>query len=177
MIPALLLTIWTFNREDIWAWLFLAAVASATADTWATEIGVHSLLQSRSILNFKKVPAGTSGGVSLLGMTGATVGALTIASTGFFFAKSPEPGFSIRLLVIVATAGVLAQLLDSILGASMQAQFRCSECDKVTERRNHCSGLQAVQVRGLDWCDNDLVNLIAIAGGVLLGWIGLTFLG
>ncbi|MCG8604613.1 DUF92 domain-containing protein [bacterium] len=177
LVPALLLVAWTYLGENILVWLFLVAVAAATADTWATEIGVHSRSEPRSILTFKKVPAGTSGAVSLLGMIGATAGALTIACTGFFLTSRPEIVFSTRLLLIVTVVGVLAQLLDSILGSSIQAQYYCPQCGKVTERPSHCSGLQAVRVHGLAWFDNDLVNLVAIGSGVFLGWLGLTFSG
>ena len=43
---------------------FVGAIATATADTLASEIGI--LHEPRLISNFKKVPAGTNGAVSLL---------------------------------------------------------------------------------------------------------------
>ena len=52
---------------------FIGAVATATADTLASEIGV--LQEPRLITTFKKVPAGTDGAISILGTSAAIVGA------------------------------------------------------------------------------------------------------
>ena len=51
---------------------FVGAIATATADTLASEIGI--LHEPRLISNFKKVPAGTNGAVSLLGTAAGIVG-------------------------------------------------------------------------------------------------------
>ena len=66
-----------------WYFVFLGVLAAVTSDTWATEIGVWFTATPRSILNFKKVEAGTSGGVTLAGTTGGALGALCIAVSGY----------------------------------------------------------------------------------------------
>ena len=44
---------------------FIGSIATATADTMASEVGV--VTTPRLITNFKKVPPGTDGGISLVG--------------------------------------------------------------------------------------------------------------
>src|SRR5438477_1361711 len=61
---------------------YSGALATATADTWATELGVLSLQQPRLITTGKPVAPGTSGGITLLGSAAAALGALT---SGLFF--------------------------------------------------------------------------------------------
>jgi len=71
-----------YSQASIFILLFLISVIAATADTWATEVGVLSKSAPRLILSFKKVPQGTSGGVSILGTVAAFSGALIVAILG-----------------------------------------------------------------------------------------------
>src|SRR5205085_12699885 len=57
---------------------FLGALGAATADTWATEVGVLSTSQPRLITTRKPVTAGASGGVTWLGSLAAAAGALCL---------------------------------------------------------------------------------------------------
>ena len=68
---------------------FIGAVATATADTLASEIGV--LQEPRLITNFKKVPAGTDGAISILGTSAAIVGAGIIGFASFLLGVIPDP--------------------------------------------------------------------------------------
>ena len=60
----------------------LGALAASAADTWATEIGSLATRPPRSILTLRPVPAGTSGGVNLLGMLAMVAGATFVAAGG-----------------------------------------------------------------------------------------------
>ncbi|MFL5732007.1 MAG: DUF92 domain-containing protein [Chloroflexia bacterium] len=57
---------------------FLGALGAATADTWATEIGVLSRRPPRLITTGKPVAAGASGGVTWLGSVTGAAGALCL---------------------------------------------------------------------------------------------------
>ena len=94
-----------------WA-AFAGSIAAATADTWATEIGRHSRTAPRLITNGRPVPAGTDGGITLLGTVGGFAGAGFIAGLAFMV----EP----RVAIAVGAAGVFGLLLDSFLGATLQ---------------------------------------------------------
>lgn len=90
-----------------------AALAAATADTWATEIGTRNPGKTRKITTLRKVEAGTEGGISLKGTLGGIAGALMIALFVFPLGiLSPVKFFSVIFL-----GGVLGLLIDSIIGA------------------------------------------------------------
>ena len=103
--------------------LFAGALAAATADTWATEIGRHSRTQPRLISNGMPVPAGTDGGITLLGTAGAIAGAWFIAGLSFLLGQ--------RSLLAIAAAGVAGMTVDSLLGATVQGKVRWMNNDAV----------------------------------------------
>jgi len=99
------------------AWLppFAGALAAAAADTWSTEIGARSAGLPRLLTSWRQVPAGTDGGVTLLGSTGGALGALTIA-----LAALPLGLVRRTALLPVALGGVVGTGFDSLLGATLQ---------------------------------------------------------
>jgi uncharacterized protein (TIGR00297 family) len=107
-----------------WAW-FAGALAAATADTWATEIGSHSSTPPRLITTGSAVPAGTDGGMTLLGTVGGIAGAAMIAGASFVLGQRIPPPRAL------ATAGVLGMLVDSLLGATVQNKLRWLDNDAV----------------------------------------------
>ena len=94
---------------------FAGAVAAATADTWATEIGTRSPTAPRLITTRVRVSPGVNGGITLLGTAGGVLGAATIG--GLTWVLGPR---DLRLAVVVMVAGVLGMLVDSLLGATLQ---------------------------------------------------------
>lgn len=171
-MAGILLLMYYFRPSVFWYALYLGALAAANADTWATEIGVFSRIQPRSIVGFHTVPAGTSGGITLLGTLSALTGSLVIALSGWLAAPAAfgyHPGH--KLFWAVAAAGFLAGLVDSILGATLQSQYRCPVCGKVTEKRFHCQENRTQRVSGLPWLDNDRVNAICSFAGSAFVWV------
>jgi uncharacterized membrane protein len=56
---------------------------------------------------------------------------------------------------------------DSLLGATVQARYRCRRCGAPAEGAAHC-GEPAQHAGGLAWLDNDGVNLAATSAGALV---------
>ena len=172
-LAGLLVISWYFYKMDWMYILYVGALTAVTADTWGTEIGVLSKSTPRSILNFQLVPPGTSGGISPLGTLGALTGAFLIGTIAYFIVPENSIGaFGASALLIVTVAGLLASLVDSLLGATIQAQFYCDLCQKDTEKKSHCG--QASRFKsGFRWINNDIVNLLCAASGILFSYIGI----
>lgn len=112
------------------------AIAAATADTWATEIGRWSPTPPRLIMTGKPVAPGVSGGVTAAGTLGSIAGALFIAGVA---SALEAGGRHIAWAVWITAAGVTGSILDSVLGATFEDR-----------------------VPGLN---NDTVNVVATAWG------------
>lgn len=151
-----------------WAGAFLGALATANGDTWATELGTLSKREPFSLTRFSRVPRGTSGAVSPLGMWATAGGGLAIGLAAACNARSF--GMSALALIAVGTlCGVVGSLVDSLLGATLQAGYRCGQCQVATEGALHHCGTRCDLTRGFAGFDNDLVNLTATLAGAALG--------
>jgi uncharacterized protein (TIGR00297 family) len=168
LLPTLVVITSLFIQKDTAYLLYLGGIAAATADTWATEIGLLFGKQPRSILNGKKVAAGTSGGITMAGVVGAILGAAAIALAGEWGYRTFEQSEMIGSAFIgIAIAGVIAQFVDSLLGATVQRRNQCAVCGKITERDKHC-GQPTNYFSGWWWLDNDGVNIACGISGILL---------
>lgn len=148
-------------------WLaFLGAMATVNADTWATELGILSKVPPRLITNGKVVPAGTSGGMTLVGTLAALAGSLLIGVAGWLFAGDmPKPGAA--MIMIVGFAGLAGAMFDSLLGATYQVMYLCQICGQQTEKVT-CCHQETAQIQGYTWLNNDWVNFLsAVVGAVI----------
>ncbi|MFW3145390.1 MAG: DUF92 domain-containing protein [Thermoplasmatota archaeon] len=134
--------------EGLPGFLFIVAIAIATSDTFASEIGIIAQ-KPRLITNIgRTVEPGVDGGISMIGNIAAFFGALLIGVFGYllitdYLTTIGPHGLEANILVIVLATviGWLGCQLDSVLGAT-------------------------VQTRG--WVTNNMVNFITIAIGVLV---------
>lgn len=176
VVPAIFaLLIWFDNNlfKSFYIAGFFGAIITALADTLATEIGLLYKGEPRLIINLrKKVPAGTSGGVSILGEIAQIVSAFFISFATIFF--YPRLDFFINLLILTIISGFLGSSFDSFLGATIQAMYKCQNCGKETEKKIHCNK-ETIYLRGYKWLDNNVVNLFAIAFGSLIAILLLYF--
>lgn len=158
-------------------WLgFAASLAGANADTWGTELGILNPRKPVLITNFRQVPKGTSGAISLAGSLAAVGGAALVGGAAAVVVS--VGGVPERMLplwsqfLIVTLGGTAGAFIDSVLGGTVQAMYYCSKCQKETERHpKHICGTPTVLKRGLAWLGNDWVNAACTLSAGFVGMI------
>lgn len=108
--------LWFLSEIDIMLGAAFGVVAVATADTWATEVGIRNPGHTIDLKTRKTVPPGTDGGVSFKGTFFSFLGALLIG----FFASQGVAGSTLWILFSVTLGGFLGCLIDSYIGAVYQ---------------------------------------------------------
>ncbi|CAI8158153.1 MAG: DUF92 domain-containing protein [Prochlorococcus sp.] len=132
---------------------FSASFAAKLADTFGSEIGKRWGRTTVLITNLRSVPAGTDGAISLEGTLASAAGSvlMTVVFVGLFTQPPTRLAWGEPAL-LVASIGLLATLLESLMGALVQHRVR--------------------------WLTNELVNglqtfvaaFLAIAFAACLGW-------
>ena len=130
-----------------WQWplllAFVASFAAKLADTCGSEVGKRWGRRCLLITTLRPVPPGTDGAVSLEGTLASLAGSALMAGLALALGLLPDGAAGL----LVSVVGLLATLLESVIGATAQLRFR--------------------------WLSNELVNGIqtALAAGLaLLGW-------
>jgi uncharacterized protein (TIGR00297 family) len=150
--------------SELFYFIYVSSLAVVCADTWSTEIGTMYKTKTYNILNLKPVEQGVSGGISLIGTLGGFLGAFIIALSAMLWIDLNL----LNYILFIILAGVIGSFFDSLLGATIQAQFECEICGKVTEKIFHCDK-NTLHKRGYNWLNNDFVNLLAgISGGIFI---------
>ena len=160
-----------FYPAATWPWLaFSASMAAVNADTWATELGVLNPVPPRLITNGESVENGTSGAISFYGTLSALAGAVLVAILAAVLNPYNNSSLITYYFLLITLAGITGALFDSLLGATVQAIYRCPRCDKDTERHPiHTCGAETTQLRGWKWLNNDIVNLACATSGAMIG--------
>ncbi|HAP37153.1 MAG TPA: DUF92 domain-containing protein [Bacteroidetes bacterium] len=162
-VAGIIIILWHFFPENTELFYFyLASIAAVTADTWGTEIGTLWKGKPRSIVTLQSVEPGTSGGVSLQGTFGALIGAMIVTVSAVVTSNSD---FSIPLIAAIVISGMLGSFIDSLFGATIQAQYKTPD-GKITEKTS-VNGVQTTLVRGIRLIDNDMVNWICALSGAI----------
>ncbi|MEM0119952.1 MAG: DUF92 domain-containing protein [Thermoprotei archaeon] len=163
---------------------FMGAIAAASADTASTELGLLSGSKPKLITNLSTVEPGVSGGVTVFGLIGGVVGAISIGIIGLYIVHAIYGFQQIRLItpqdpflpaggvtkqaLAISLGGFFGALLDSLLGATLQAKYVCRVCSKKTEKATHCDA-NCTLIGGIKQLDNDTVNIAASFLGALIG--------
>ena len=166
-----------FTGKPIYMLGFAISVAAATADTWASEIGILSTREPVSILTWRPIPRGTSGGVSVLGLIAGAAGALFIAlwfAVGYVFTYRWDLAEVLSIVAAISGGGFAGSIADSLLGATVQAQYYDKTRNRRTERRVNTKGEANTLVKGFHLFTNDAVNALsgAVAVVVLFAIVG-----
>jgi uncharacterized membrane protein len=158
--------------------LYIAHYCTANADTWASELGVLSTHEPRLVtsLFLRAVPRGTNGGMSLFGTAASAAGGLFIGAVFWVFSlllpstSSPRgvpQSAQYPILLFSLLCGLLGSLVDSLLGATLQATYyskdrKCIVKQHVQRVPDAVQDGSIVRVCGMDILSNEAVNLLSI---------------
>ncbi|KAK6440752.1 hypothetical protein LTR95_003027 [Oleoguttula sp. CCFEE 5521] len=114
----------------------MAHYAAVAADTFGSELGI--LATSTPVLitaPWKKVPKGTNGGVTIEGLAYGFLASslITIIAQIGIGNASPFGSLDIPTGILIIVSGVVGSLLDSVLGATVQATVTDKGSGKVVE--------------------------------------------
>lgn len=109
------------------------------------------------------MPPGTSGGVTLQGLLASAGGALAVGLGYAIFGRDWS------ILRTALFSGLAGSLVDSLLGATLQASYWCPSCEAPTEDAQHAPCGSGTDLRGgCAWMTNDTVNALATLSGALV---------
>jgi len=102
-------------RNPAFAIASVAAMAEAAADTSQSEIGQLVSARAWMITTFRRVPAGTDGGITSTGTLAGAIAACIVALAAAAMHVIPP-----NLMWVAAFAGFLGTIVDSVLGATLE---------------------------------------------------------
>lgn len=125
---------------------FVASFAAKLADTCGSEVGKRWGRSCLLITSLRPVPPGTDGAISLEGSLASLGGSALMAGLGLLLGLLPD----LASALLVSLVGLVATLLESVIGATLQWRFR--------------------------WLSNELVNGIQTALAAALALLGCRWL-
>ncbi len=103
------------HDRSIFLLAMAAALSEAAADTVSSEVGQAFGEKARLVTTWRSVPAGTDGGVSLIGSAAGIAAAGVVSSVCFLGGLLPP-----QWLAISIGAAILGMMADSFLGAGLE---------------------------------------------------------
>jgi uncharacterized protein (TIGR00297 family) len=101
-------------QQPLFVVMYVGCVATAAADTLASEIGVTGGIP-RLITSFRQVPIGTNGGITVTGETIALLGGFVVSVVAMLLGViTPE------MMAICTLAGFVGTNIDSVVGATLE---------------------------------------------------------
>ena len=165
---------------------YVAFFACCAGDTWASELGILSKSPPRLITKpWQKVKPGSNGGVSLVGLGASAAGGMLMGLLHGVFVPGgiasllpflPSSIVSdslplsqvIREVVVLTFVGFLGgfggSLLDSFLGATIQATYYDESAKKIVKR----PGPTVRNMGGWGFLSNEMVNVVSTALSALV---------
>lgn len=180
------------RTSTFWHLNILGFFACCAGDTWASEVGIAlglrvggTALDDRPRLvvpPFPLVPRGTNGAVSFGGTIASALGGLSIgvvyAGMGALTVQGETRAVVPAQLLVGVFGGVVGSFIDSLLGATLQANT-FDPARKVVlnsgsdDGAGRVSGSSLLHIAGRDILSNEQVNIVSsIATALLCGWLG-----
>ena len=142
----------------------VAALACSCGDTWASEVGSVMGGTPYLITSWQKVPPGTNGGVTLLGVLCSFAGGMVVGVAYFVAillfvgcASFGDATLQSSVIILGGLAGLWGSLVDSLLGATVQYSGYSEETSCVV----HGPSRDVKHISGWDILDNHAVNFLS----------------
>ncbi len=143
---------------------FASSISEDMADTFSSSFGPLSNEMPRSIVTFTPVPKGISGGVTALGTLMAFLGSALI---GLLYIAIYELTWTSFLIILFT--GFFGSVLDSLMGGTIQVQYRRK--DGALTEESSTDGEENSKVRGICLVTNDTVNFLSSLISSLLAFV------
>jgi uncharacterized protein (TIGR00297 family) len=101
-------------QQPIFVVMYVGCVATAAADTLASEIGVTGGVP-RLITTLEQVPIGTNGGITVRGETVALIGGFIVSLAALLLGV-----ITIPMMIICTVTGFVGTNIDSVIGATLE---------------------------------------------------------
>lgn len=164
LIPAIFALLYLFTHRFVFVVAYTAALAECFADTAASGFGMLSK-NAFDPFKMKRVDAGLSGGMSVVGTTASLAAAVLILVIPIAFEV-----FTIKLWLAISLCAFCGAILDSMLGSLLQSKYLCKQCFTITEKEIHC-GIKTEMISGVKWINNDVVNIISCLFSSILAMV------
>lgn len=105
------------RRPEAWLMASAAALAEAAADTTSSEVGQAVSDSAYLITDFRPVPVGMNGGISVAGTLAGIAAAVAVSAV-----CGATRMIAWHWLLPVAAAGTLGMFVDSLLGATLEGR-------------------------------------------------------
>lgn len=149
---------------------YIGHYACCASDTWASELGVLSKGSPWLITTGRRVPAGTNGGVSVLGTVAAVAGGACMGLL-YYLVSFASGSQQVHVITLGAVMGLFGCVLDSVLGATVQASYFNTKTHKICDEADHMSGKNGNDTKhicGVSLLTNEQVNAVSVLATTLL---------
>jgi len=151
------------NYRSSWLGMgVLGAFSCCTGDAFASALGSRLANDGDVFLitTFEKVPKGTNGGVSFIGLASSLIGGLVIGVAyfmGILMSVSQVAPCQLLVILVGGLGGLLGSLLDSLIGATLQFSGKDVKTGEIVEVARE----GVVPISGKMVLDNNSVDLIS----------------